>query len=302
MDEILLDRSTDMTTAYLSGRSSGISRKIVVSIFGLFLLLSAFLPWISPTSKLGSGYSSASGMNVSGMIGLAAVLGGALVIILAWAPFRSARGGLHIVLGLAVLGVLGLMIFNRTLPLLSAVVRSYVSTGFGVYLYAVSGAAVAIIGVTELPKRHHRIKGTVLTPQPYATSAYGVPPQPPPPAVAASSFCANCGTRFTPGIAFCSGCGTPVPVAYPAAPYYTQPAFEPAAVAPLYKKVSGAWWLLPIFLGVLGGLIAFLAVIKRKPGMAIAMLILGIVLTVAVYLVVRNVSNSLSDLGISVSS
>ena len=291
-----------MTMASLPGRSSDTPRKIIVSIFGLFLLLSAFLPWISPTSKLGSGYSSASGMNVSGLIGLSAVLGGALVIILAWAPLRRARGGLHLVLGLAVLGVLGLMIFNKTLPLLSAVVRSYVSMGFGVYVYSVSGVAVAVIGLTELPARRHRIKETISTAQPYAPSAYGVPQQPPPIAGAVSSFCANCGTRLTPGATFCSGCGVPVPVAYPTAPYYTQPAFEPVPVARLNQKVSGAWWLLPIFLGALGGLIAFLAVIKRKPGMAIAMLILGIVLTVAVYLVVRNVSNSLSDLGISVST
>jgi hypothetical protein len=44
--------------------------------------------------------------------------------------------------------------------------------------------------------------------------------------------------------------------------------------------VSGAWWLLPIFMGWLGGLIAWLVNKDVDPRMARAMLITGIVVSV----------------------
>jgi hypothetical protein len=46
------------------------------------------------------------------------------------------------------------------------------------------------------------------------------------------------------------------------------------------RRVSGAWWLLPIFMGWLGGLIAWLVNRDADPKMARAMLITGIVVSV----------------------
>ena len=46
------------------------------------------------------------------------------------------------------------------------------------------------------------------------------------------------------------------------------------------RRVSGAWWLLPIFMGWLGGLIAWLVNKDVDPRMARAMLITGIVVSV----------------------
>ena len=64
-------------------------------------------------------------------------------------------------------------------------------------------------------------------------------------------------------------------------------------------SVSWAWWLVPIFFGTLGGIIAFFAVLKRKPVLAIAMLIIGIVRDVILYIWVRNAINSMTDFGLS---
>jgi len=268
-------------------------KTITASFFGLLLLISAFLPWMSPTAKLGSFYSSASGTDVSVWVTLTAILGGLLIIILAWLPLRGARGGLHIVLGLAVIGVLALLLFNKTLPLLSSVVRSYVSTGFGVYLYAVSGLAVAIIGVAELPKRRPKMRPQA---QPsYPPQSYGTPMQPYQAIAPTAAFCGNCGAPHNPGAAFCAGCGTPIKMAAPTAPIYGQPAYQAAPVAQYQQKVSGAWWLLPIFLGVLGGLIAFFGVLRRRPGMAVVMLIVGIAVTVVEVILIMNAINSFTD-------
>lgn len=49
------------------------------------------------------------------------------------------------------------------------------------------------------------------------------------------------------------------------------------------RRVSGAWWLLPIFMGWLGGLIAWLVNRDVDPDRARAMLITGIVISLAVF-------------------
>ena len=49
---------------------------------------------------------------------------------------------------------------------------------------------------------------------------------------------------------------------------------------PPARRISGAWWLLPILMGWLGGLIAWLVNRDADPGTARAMLITGIVISV----------------------
>ena len=278
--------------------------KIIVSIFGLLLLISIFLPWMSPTSKLSLIYSSVYGKDINTYLTVAGILGGGLTLALAWGPFRRARGILHILVGIAVLAVLAIMLFNHTLPLLSSTVRSLVTIGMGVYLYAFSVIVVIIVGITELPKRRSRVHGRVAqAPQVNTTQTYGAPMQVYTDAAPnASKFCTNCGSRVNhPGASFCSSCGMPVAMAAPVAPAYGQPAYQPSPMKPV-QKVSGAWWLLPIFLGALGGIIAFFAVLKRRPVMAVAMLILGIILTAIAFFVIRTIlTNTLSNYGISIS-
>lgn len=58
------------------------------------------------------------------------------------------------------------------------------------------------------------------------------------------------------------------------------------------RRVSGAWWLLPIFMGWLGGLIAWLVNRDADPQRARAMLITGIVISVVLFLLVVAVQPS----------
>ena len=75
---------------------------------------------------------------------------------------------------------------------------------------------------------------------------------------------------------------------------YEQPGrFGPAAAArPQPRRVSGAWWLLPILMGWLGGLIAYLINRDVDPRRARAMLITGIALSVVLFLMLITSANS----------
>ena len=96
-------------------------------------------------------------------------------------------------------------------------------------------------------------------------------------------FCTSCGSELRPGSSFCGKCGTTVEQGYS----NPQPAYNNfqgnRRLSPHVHsggKPSAAWWLLPIFLNWLGGIIAWLGVKDRDPRMAKNCLILGIILTV----------------------
>ena len=61
---------------------------------------------------------------------------------------------------------------------------------------------------------------------------------------------------------------------------------------PVRKPVNGAWWLLPIFLGWLGGLIAWLVNREADQKTARAMLLVGIAVSLAVALLAGLLSTS----------
>ena len=119
-------------------------------------------------------------------------------------------------------------------------------------------------------------------------------------------FCTSCGSELRPGASFCGKCGTTIEQGnsnpQPAYKNPRQESFEEyendyvgRAVGnsnpqPRYNnsqgngpyggKPSAAWWLLPIFFSLIGGIIAWACVKDRDPRMARNCLILGIVLTV----------------------
>ncbi len=97
-------------------------------------------------------------------------------------------------------------------------------------------------------------------------------------AVDSPAFCPGCGTPVTEGSAFCGKCGTSLTAdkVYAEVPASQPPAIPAAAPLPTAKKVSGAWWLLPIFLTWVGGLIAFLVVKDTDKSKATKMLWTGI--------------------------
>jgi hypothetical protein len=71
------------------------------------------------------------------------------------------------------------------------------------------------------------------------------------------------------------GFGSPGRPAYAAA--------TPAGAVVARRQVSAAWWILPIFMGWLGGLIAWLVNKDVDPDRARAMLVTGIVISVALF-------------------
>lgn len=100
-----------------------------------------------------------------------------------------------------------------------------------------------------------------------------------------AEMCVHCGVKVPKGDKFCWGCGAET-VAH-------QEVCLKCGVL-LRKKqaeeeVSGVWWLLPVFLGWIGGLIAWLINKDKDPQKSRKMLITGIIISaggVALYLIV----------------
>jgi hypothetical protein len=66
----------------------------------------------------------------------------------------------------------------------------------------------------------------------------------------------------------------------------TTPTAPRAATVGQPRRINGAWWLLPIFMGWLGGLIAYLVNRDIDPQRARSMLITGIVLSLVLFVLV----------------
>ena len=80
------------------------------------------------------------------------------------------------------------------------------------------------------------------------------------------AFCPNCGKEVSPEAYACPNCGHPL--------RQPQPTPEPR------EHVSAAWWLLPFFLGWIGGLVGYLVLKDRNRRTATNILIFGVVWTV----------------------
>lgn len=88
--------------------------------------------------------------------------------------------------------------------------------------------------------------------------------------------CTSCRALNPPGNRFCESCGAPLSGLDSTAPTSGKTASD----GPSFVRTSGAWWLLPIFLTWVGGLIGWLAVRERDRKKARRLLLLGIVTTV----------------------
>ena len=99
-----------------------------------------------------------------------------------------------------------------------------------------------------------------------------------------NSLCNNCGSKILEKTQFCTECGnsldnlsqTNISTTPQSYPQYSRQGGKPSA----------AWWLLPIFFSIIGGIIAWACIRDRDPRMAKNNLILGIILTVLPIIVV----------------
>jgi hypothetical protein len=115
--------------------------------------------------------------------------------------------------------------------------------------------------------------------------------------------CPSCGQANPAGSAFCETCGTrlasPQPSAAQTPATTTRPVQDDTAAAPAKKPTSGAWWLLPIIMGWLGGLIGYLVVKDSDQSKAKRLLIFGIawsVFWIIIYIIALVATSNLIDI------
>src|SRR6266568_8221021 len=83
-------------------------------------------------------------------------------------------------------------------------------------------------------------------------------------------FCQSCGRAIAETASVCPNCGSPV----------KGMAMSSVAPSNAAQHVSGAWYLLPFFFGIIGGIIAWAVNKDKDPRRARNLLIFGIVWTV----------------------
>lgn len=103
-------------------------------------------------------------------------------------------------------------------------------------------------------------------------------------------YCSSCGTANSTGSRFCNNCGAGLvpgqaavnPATPPPPPAVVpSPAAGTAGTAPkVTGKTSGAWWLLPLFFGLVGGLVGWALVKETDSSKAKRLLYFGISITV----------------------
>lgn len=84
-------------------------------------------------------------------------------------------------------------------------------------------------------------------------------------------FCRSCGKEMADNAVFCPSCGAPARGAAPMSSAATP--WQPT------QHVSAAWYLVPLFFGIIGGIIAWAVTKDKDPKRARNLLIFGLVWT-----------------------
>lgn len=84
-------------------------------------------------------------------------------------------------------------------------------------------------------------------------------------------FCQKCGKEMADNAAFCPSCGAPATAV---------PVWSSGVPQTPVEPVSGAWYLVPFFFGIIGGIIAWAVNKDRDPSRARNLLIFGLVWSV----------------------
>jgi len=88
-------------------------------------------------------------------------------------------------------------------------------------------------------------------------------------------FCSSCRTEVMDGVKFCPKCGNEL----------NSTSSRHTLARDYYHNRSAWWYLLPLFLGILGGIIAFFVVRKDDPKLAKKCLIFGIVISIIGFMI-----------------
>jgi hypothetical protein len=96
--------------------------------------------------------------------------------------------------------------------------------------------------------------------------------------MSSTKFCPNCGAQIHSNSEFCSFCGAKQPDYRP--DLHTPPSkYQRTRSGIENEHVSSLWYLAPLLLAVIGGIVAWYVNKDKDPGKARNFLILGVILT-----------------------
>ena len=90
-------------------------------------------------------------------------------------------------------------------------------------------------------------------------------------------FCHKCGNELPDDAQYCNKCGITLLGSN------SKIEEKPARIR---KERSGAWYLAPIFFGLIGGLVAYFVVRNDEPKLARNCLIIGVIIFVVVFIII----------------
>ncbi len=136
-----LDTSLAVESFFRSGS------RLVMAVCGVLLLVSVFLPWMTASAKLGAQYSSASGMDISAIMGVTVLICGLVAAATAVLFSKSINKIVQIIIGFIALGAVVFVIATSRLPLLSELGRALIVVSAGFYLCVIAGVILLATGI-----------------------------------------------------------------------------------------------------------------------------------------------------------
>ena len=126
--------------------------------------------------------------------------------------------------------------------------------------------------------------GVILKPQPAQPSVTQIPPSQVPSKTPGMAICSNCGAALPVNVKFCQRCGVD----------------RVSTSSTIQPKVehSAAWYIAPIILTIIGGIIGYLVIKDDDPKMARNLFIIGLIMLVVSVIIFGYVLPSLYEGGL----
>jgi len=123
--------------------------RLAVLVCSIILIVSVRMAWIGPSDLMGAETPASPGVATSFLAGAAGFFGGLTGVAIAFLSSNTARGIVHLLLGILTIVALGAAIALGELPLLNTYFRELIVLREGLFLYVAMGLSLIVLGVIQ---------------------------------------------------------------------------------------------------------------------------------------------------------